>query len=82
MTEHYCLLFKFEGKTECKFFSAVTAPKTKRASKYNCLHPGPVVLGITNSGLAIGYSEATTDFFTFVSSWWLSLERGNWFIES
>lgn len=81
-TQHFCLLFKLEGETECKFYSDVTAPKTNWASKHNCLHSRPVIFGITNSSLAISYSEPTIDFSTFISSWWLSLERGNWFIKS
>ena len=79
--EHRCLLFKLEGETKCKFYSDqdVTAPKTKWASKYNCLHPGPLILGISNSSLAISYSEAMIGFY-FVSS--LVPLTGMWFIDS
>ena len=80
-TQHFCLLFKLEGETKCKFYSDqdVTAPKTKWASKYNCLHPGPLILGISNSSLATSYSEAMIGFY-FVSS--LVPLTGMWFIES
>lgn len=88
--EHRCLLFKLEGKTECKFYSdqerinpllfrRIPAPKTKWASKYNCVHPGPVIFGISNSSLAISYSEAMIGFYFVSSSVPLT---GMWFIES